>query len=90
MTTVCIRTRVACFVGAMALLFPFAPVLAASRDDHNRPVEITFAKWFDHVSTAMEGYWGGDLANKFVGELFRRQATVNPALNARHSARGGL
>ena len=30
----------------------------------------------------MEGYWGGNLDNKYVGELLRRQASVNPALNA--------
>jgi len=29
----------------------------------------------------MEGFWGGDLANKFVGEVFERQVSVNPALN---------
>ena len=45
MRTVRARTRVACFVGAMALLFPFAPAMAASRDDHNRPVDVTFTKW---------------------------------------------
>jgi hypothetical protein len=81
MTTVRIRTRVACVVGAMALLFPFAPTLAARGDDHNRPVEFTFAKWFVSA-TAMEGYWGGNLDNKYVGELLQRQATVNPAVNA--------
>ena len=30
----------------------------------------------------MEGYWGGNLDNKYVGELLRRQATANPAVNA--------
>ena len=45
MRTVRIHTRVACFVGAMALLFPFAPAMAESRDDHNRPVDVTFTKW---------------------------------------------
>ena len=80
MRTVRVPTRVACVVGAMALLFPFAPALAASGDDHNRPVEITFAKWVT-TSPLMEGYWGGDLANKFVGEVFQRQVSVNPALN---------
>ena len=80
MTTARVRTRVACVVGAMALLFPFAPGLSA-RDDHNRPVEFTFAKWFVS-STAMEGYWGGNQDNNYVGELLQRQATVNPALNA--------
>ena len=72
--------RVAGFVGALALVFLFAPALAARGDDHNRPVELTFAKWFVS-STLMEGYWGGDLNNKYVGELLQRQVTVNPALN---------
>jgi hypothetical protein len=80
MRTVRAHTRVACFVGAMALLFPLAPAMAGGGDDHNRPVEVTFAKWFI-TSTVMEGNWGGDLDNKFVGELLRRQASVNPALN---------
>ena len=43
MSTVRTRIRVACFV-AMALLFQFAPAMAGGRDDHNRPVELTFAK----------------------------------------------
>ena len=77
MRTVGTKSRVACFVGAMALLFHIAPVMA---DDHNRPVEVTFAKWFTSP-TLMEGNWGGDVNNRFVGELLQRQATVNPALN---------
>jgi hypothetical protein len=81
MRTVRARTRVACVVGAMALLFQFAPVMAQSHHDRNRPVELTFAKWFI-TSTLMEGNWGGNLDNRFVGELLRRQASVNPALNA--------
>lgn len=81
MRTVRSHSRVAGFVGALALVFLFAPVPAASADDHNRPVEFTFAKWFVS-STAMEGYWGGNLDNKYVGELLRRQATTNPAVNA--------
>lgn len=80
MSTVRTRGRVACVVGAMALLFQFAPVMAASPDDRNRPVEITFTKW---VTTfpLMEGFWGGDVANTYVGEILQRQVSVNPALN---------
>lgn len=29
----------------------------------------------------MEGFWGGDLANRYVGEVLQRQVSVNPALN---------
>ena len=81
MSTVRTRSRVVCFVGAMALLFHVAPVMAAGDDDPNRPLQTTFAKWFT-TSPLMEGYWGGNLDNRFVGELLQRQATVNPALNA--------
>ena len=80
MSTVRTRIRVACFV-AMALLFQFAPAMAASGDDRSsRPVDITFTKW---VTTfpLMEGFWGGDVANPYVGEILQRQVSVNPALN---------
>lgn len=80
MSTVRTRARVACLVSVMALLFSFAPAMAAGGDDHNRPVEFAFAKWFISP-TLLEGNWGGDIANKFVGELLQRQASVNPALN---------
>ena len=80
MSTVRTRIRVACVVGAMALLFHVAPVIAQGRDDPNRPLEATFAKWFI-TSTLLEGNWGGNVDNKFVGELLQRQASVNLALN---------
>ena len=81
MRTVRIHSRVACFVGAMALLLQSAPVLAGSHDDHNQPVEVTFTKW---VTTfpLMEGFWGGDPANTYVGEILQIQGSVNPALNS--------
>lgn len=81
MSTVRTRIRVACFAGAIALLFHIAPVMAAGDGDRNRPVEFAFAKWFVSA-TAMEGYWGGNLDNKYFGELLQRQPTVNPAVNA--------
>jgi hypothetical protein len=42
---------------------------------------LTFTKW---VTTypLMEGFWGGDPANKYVGEILERQVSVNPALNS--------
>ena len=45
MRTIGLHTRVASFVGAVALLMQISPALATGQDDHNRPVEITFTKW---------------------------------------------
>ena len=75
-----VHCRVACLVGAVALLIQISPATAEEHPDDNRPVAIAFTKW---VTTfpLMEGFWGGDLANKFVGEIFQRQVSVNPALN---------
>lgn len=81
MSTVRTRIRVAFLIGAMALLFQFAPVMATRDDDPNRPVQTTFTKWVT-TSPLMEGFWGGDLANKYVGEVLQRQVSVNPALNS--------
>jgi hypothetical protein len=44
MRTIGIHTRVASFVGAVALFVQIAPALANGKD-HNRPVDITFTKW---------------------------------------------
>jgi hypothetical protein len=79
MSTIRLHNRVACFVGAIALLVQISPAAAEDHHDNNKPVEIAFTKW---VTTfpAMEGFWGGDLANKYVGEVFQRQVSVNPAL----------
>jgi hypothetical protein len=65
----------------MALLFHIAPVMAAGDDDPNRPVQATFTKWVT-TSPLMEGFWGGDLANRYVGEILQRQVSVNLALNS--------
>jgi hypothetical protein len=75
-----VHCRVACLVGAVAVLIQISPATAEEHPDDNRPVAIAFTKW---VTTfpLMEGFWGGDLANKFVGEIFQRQVSVNPALN---------
>ena len=79
MSTVRTHRRAACFV-AMALLFHIAPDKAAGQTDPDRPVQTTFTKW---VTTfpLMEGFWGGDVANQYVGEVLERQVSVNPALN---------
>ena len=75
-----VHRRVVSFAGAIALVLQMSPVFAEGPADDSRPVEVTFTKW---VTTfpLMEGFWGGDLANKFVGEIFQRQVSVNPALN---------
>jgi len=75
-----VHSRVACFAGAVALLIQISPAMAEDHRDNNRPVEIAFTKWVT-TSPFMEGFWGGDLANKFVGEILQRQVSVNPALN---------
>ena len=86
MRTVRVRTRVACVVGAMALLFPFAPALAASGDDHNRPVDVTFTKWGVTAPPLpapqppfglFEGFSGDGLPGSFVAEVLWRQASLN-------------
>ena len=45
MRTIGMHTRVASFVGAVALVAQISPALAADQDHNNRPVEITFTKW---------------------------------------------
>src|SRR6266508_2413433 len=80
MRTIRIRGRIASFVAAMVLLLPISSAVAENHGDNNKPVEVIFTKW---VTTfpLMEGFWGGELANKFVGEIFQRQVSVNPGLN---------
>ena len=86
MRTVRVRTRVACVVGAMALLFPFAPAMAASGDDHNRPVDVTFTKWGVTAPPLpapqppfglLEGFAGDGPVGSFVGEVLWRQVSLN-------------
>jgi hypothetical protein len=81
MSTIRSRRRVASVAGAIVMLLPVSLAMAQGRGDHNRPVEVTFTKW---VTTypLMEGYWGGDFANKFDGEILQRQVSANPALNS--------
>ena len=80
MRTIRIRRCFVSFLGAIVLFLQISPAVAEGRRDNNRPVKVAFTKW---VTTfpLMEGFWGGDLANKFVGEVFQRQVSVNPALN---------
>ena len=86
MRTVRTRSRVACFVGAMALLFQLAPVMAGGRDDHNRPVNVTFTKWGVTAPPLpapqppfglLEGFAGDGPVGSYVGEVLWRQASLN-------------
>ena len=80
MSTTRTRRRVTSLVGAIVMLLPVSLAMSEGHGDRNRPVEVTFTKW---VTTfpLMEGYWGGDPANIYVGEVFQRQVSVNPGLN---------
>jgi hypothetical protein len=56
-------------------------VVQGENDDRpNRPIDMTFTKWIT-TFPLMEGYWGGDLANEFVGEVFQRQVSQRQADN---------
>jgi hypothetical protein len=87
MSTVRTHSRVACLVGAMALLFQFAPVMAGGHGDPNRPVKVTFTKWVVLApppapppapqGPLMAGVTGGDIAGTFVGEVLWRQTSQN-------------
>ena len=80
-----IHTRVASFVGAVALLIQIAPALAADQDHNNRPVEITFTKWTAPPPATpptpffglLVGFAGDGIEGSFVGEVLWRQASVN-------------
>ena len=62
------------------MLLPVSLAMAEGHGDRNRPIEVTFTKW---VTTfpLMEGFWGDDLANRFVGEIFQRQVSQRQADN---------
>jgi hypothetical protein len=86
MRTIGIHTRVAWFVGAVALLIQISPALATDKDHNNRPVDITFTKW---IVTAppppapqppfglLEGFADGGPVGSFVGEVLWRQPSLN-------------
>lgn len=86
MTTRGIHTRVALFVGAVALLIQISPALATNQDpDNNRPVEITFTKWLAPPPAVpptpffglFEGFSGDLPVGSFGAEVLWRQASVN-------------
>jgi hypothetical protein len=80
MSTTRTRRRIASLVGAIVMLLPASLAMAQGRGDPNRPVEVTFTKWIT-TYPLMEGFWGGDTANKYFGEVLQRQVSVNPNLN---------
>ncbi len=85
MRTIGMHTRVASFVGAVALVAQISPVLATDQDHNNRPVEITFTKWGAPPPAVpptpffglFEGFAGGGLLGSFNAEVLWRQVSVN-------------
>lgn len=80
MSTTRTLRRVASLLGAIVLMLPVSLALAQGHGDPKRPVEITFTKWVT-AYPLMEGFWGGDTSNEYVGEVLQRQVSVNPDLN---------
>ena len=85
MRTIGIQTRVASFVGAVALLVQISPTLASNDHDNNRPVDITFTKWAAPAPAVpptpffglFEGFAGDGLPGSFDAEVLWRQVSVN-------------
>ena len=84
MRTIGIHTRVAAFVGAVALLIQISP--AQATDDHNRPVDITFTKWGVTAPPPpapqppfgiFDGFSGDLPVGSFVSEVLWRQPSLN-------------
>lgn len=79
MITTLTRRRLASLVGAIVML-PVSLAMAHGNGDRNRTVEIPFTKWIT-TFPLMEGFWGDDLGNKWVGEVFERQVSQRQADN---------
>ena len=85
MRTIGTHTRVASFVGAVALLVQISPALASNGHDNNRPVDITFTKWAAPPPAVLpipffglfEGFAGDGLLGSFDAEVLWRQMSVN-------------
>jgi hypothetical protein len=85
MRTINIQTRVASFVGVVALLVQISPALASNGHDNNRPVDITFTKWAAPPPAVLpipffglfEGLAGDGLLGSFDAEVLWRQMSVN-------------
>ena len=80
MSTTRTRRRVTSLVGAIVMLLPVSLAMAQGRGEPNHPIDVTYTKWIS-AYPLMEGFWGGDPANKFDGEVLQRQVSVSPALN---------
>jgi len=89
MRTLGLHTRVASFVGAVALLIQISPAMAIA-DDHNRPVDITFTKWGVTAPPLpapqppfglFEGFFNDGLPGSFVAEVLWRQLSLNGHVN---------
>jgi hypothetical protein len=80
MSTTRTRRCVTSLVGAIVMLLPVSLAMAQGNGDPNRPIEITYTKWIT-TYPLMEGFWGDDLGNKFVGEVFQRQVSQRQADN---------
>jgi hypothetical protein len=80
MSTTQTRRRVTSLVGAIVMLLSAPLANAQEPGDRNQPIDVTFTKW---VTTfpLMEGFWGDDLSNTFVGEIFQRQVSQRQANN---------
>ena len=80
MSTTRTRRLVTSLSVATLLLLPVSFATAQGQGDGNRPIEMTFTKWVT-TSPLMEGYWGDNFANTFVGEVFQRQVSQRQADN---------
>jgi hypothetical protein len=85
MRTVRLHSRVACFLGAVALLIQIAPAMATA-DDPNRPVDITFTKWGVAAPPLpapqppfglLEGFVDDLPVGSYAAEVLWRQASLN-------------
>jgi hypothetical protein len=86
MRTIGIHTRVAWFVGAVALLIQISPALATDQDHDRRPVEITFTKWGVTAPPPpapqppfglLDGFVNDLPVGSYVGEVLWRQASLD-------------
>jgi hypothetical protein len=78
MSTPHTHRRVSLLVGAFVMLLPVSLAMAQGNGDPNRPIDVTFTKWIT-TFPLMEGFWGDDPANKFVGEVLERQVSQRQA-----------